>query len=418
MDSARAKKQKTSTSLLEVIVTNIIEFPQQTQAGTGKIPTAFLQKKLAITVKPGFKFLLPPLSEEEYKGLENSILEEGCREPILLWDNVIIDGHNRYEICCKHDVRFNTKDTVFRNEKQARIWIYRNQLEKRNLKDVDRIKVAMALSEELEEKAREVSTNNLKQFQSGDNEKSTECWVPNTRKNETPQESQNRRNKNRVNAQLADLAGVSTDKVFRYKEILEHGTPEEIAEVESSEAKICPTYDKMVARSRKETSAVSFPQEKYRVVYSDFYERDDSILGWTPKRKTLDIRNIPVKQFLSDQAICFLWSPPNYLIETLLVMKNWGFKFVTSFVAEGEPFIDSHNSLDHMHVLVGEKNGCIPDVKKHVSSVLDKQKYGKDRYVKFRHLIEELYTEGNKIELFPEHKTLGWDKYQEQKNTI
>jgi hypothetical protein len=90
-----------------------------------------------------------------------------------------------------------------------------------------------------------------------------------------------------VNAQLADLAGVSTDKVFRYKEILEHGTPEEIAEVESGEVKIRPTYDKMLARSRKETSAVSFPQEKYRVVYSDFYERDDSILGWTPKRKTL-----------------------------------------------------------------------------------------------------------------------------------
>jgi len=416
MESARAKKQKTSTSLLEVIVTNIIEFQQQTQAGTGKIPTAFLQKKLAITVKPGFKFLLPPLSEEEYKGLENSILEEGCREPILLWDNVIIDGHNRYEICCKHDVRFNTKDTVFRNEKQARIWIYRNQLEKRNLKDVDRIKVAMALAEELEGEAKE--NQEATQFQN----KSTVCWEPNTPQklfeNETPQESQNRRNKNRVNSQLADLAGVSTDKVFRYKEILEHGTPQEIAEVESGEAKICPTYDKMLARSRKETSAVSFPQEKYRVVYSDFYERDDSILGWTPKRKTLDIRNIPVKQFLNDQAICFLWSPPNYLIETLLVMKNWGFKFVTSFVAETRPFIDSHNSLDHMHVLVGEKNGCIPDVKKHVSSVLDKQKYGKDRYVKFRHLIEELYTEGNKIELFPEHKTLGWDKYQEQKNTI
>jgi len=103
--------------------------------------------------------------------------------------------------------------------------------------------VAMALAEELEENAREASTNNLKQFQSGDNEKPTECWVPNTRKNETPQESQNRRNKNRVNAHLADLAGVSTDKVFRYKEILEHGTPEEIAEVESGEAKICPTKD-------------------------------------------------------------------------------------------------------------------------------------------------------------------------------
>ena len=181
------------------------------------------------------------------------------------------------------DVRFNTKDTVFRNEKQARIWIYRNQLEKRNLNDANRIKVAMALSEELEGEARE--NQEVTQFQ----KKSTASCERNSPQKlfETNEEKQKRWNKNRVNAQLADLAGVSTDKVFRYKEILEHGTPEEIAEVESGEVKIRPTYDKMLARSRKETSAVSFPQEKYRVVYSDFYERDDSILGWTPKRKTL-----------------------------------------------------------------------------------------------------------------------------------
>lgn len=61
------------------------------------------------------------------------------------------------------DVRFNTKDTVFRNEKQARIWIYRNQLEKRNLNDANRIKVAMALSEELEGEARE--NQEVTQFQ-------------------------------------------------------------------------------------------------------------------------------------------------------------------------------------------------------------------------------------------------------------
>ena len=122
------------------------------------------------------------------------------------------------------DVRFNTKDTVFRNEKQARIWIYRNQLEKRNLNDANRIKVAMALSEELEGEARE--NQEATQFQ----KKSTASCERNSPQKlfETNEEKQKRWNKNRVNAQLADLAGVSTDKVFRYKEILEHGTPEEI----------------------------------------------------------------------------------------------------------------------------------------------------------------------------------------------
>ena len=102
--------------------------------------------------------------------------------------------------------------------------------------------MAMALAEELEEEARQKSTSNLKQFQTINNEQPTECSELNTRRSETTQENQDRRNKNRVNAKLADLAGVSTAKVFRYKEILEHGTPEEIEEVESGEANIRPTY--------------------------------------------------------------------------------------------------------------------------------------------------------------------------------
>jgi hypothetical protein len=58
-----------------------------------------------------------------------------------------------------------------------------------------------------------------------------ECSELNTRTGETDKESQDRRNKNRVNAQLAGIAGISTAKVFRYKETLEHGSSEEITEV-------------------------------------------------------------------------------------------------------------------------------------------------------------------------------------------
>jgi len=54
----------------------------------------------------------------------------------------------------------------------------------------------------------------------------------------------------------------------------------------------------MVARSQKEISAVSFPQEKYRVVYADLYKKDSSDLGWSPKRKTLDIRTTEAQTYI------------------------------------------------------------------------------------------------------------------------
>ena len=52
-----------------------------------------------IKINEKFKSIIPPLSKEEYEGLEQSIITEGCRDAICLWNDTIIDGHNRYDIC-------------------------------------------------------------------------------------------------------------------------------------------------------------------------------------------------------------------------------------------------------------------------------------------------------------------------------
>ena len=56
-----------------------------------------------------FQDLIPPLTNEEYKQLENNCLEEGIREKILLWNEYIIDGHNRYEIAQNNNLEFHHK---------------------------------------------------------------------------------------------------------------------------------------------------------------------------------------------------------------------------------------------------------------------------------------------------------------------
>ena len=59
-----------------------------------------------LMVDPEFKKLTFPLTADEYARLEKSILEEGCRDPLVIWkwNSVILDGHNRYEICTKHNI--------------------------------------------------------------------------------------------------------------------------------------------------------------------------------------------------------------------------------------------------------------------------------------------------------------------------
>lgn len=54
-----------------------------------------------LRIDPEFKNLIRPLRREEYRQLELNLVREGCREDIVVWNNTIVDGHNRYEICNK-----------------------------------------------------------------------------------------------------------------------------------------------------------------------------------------------------------------------------------------------------------------------------------------------------------------------------
>ncbi|MGM9601552.1 MAG: hypothetical protein ACI3W5_08215 [Faecousia sp.] len=85
-----------------------------------------------------FKNLIPPLSRSEYLQLEENILAEGCREPIITWNGYIIDGHNRYEICTKHSIKFSIKEKEFDYREDAIAWICANQLGRRNVTEETR----------------------------------------------------------------------------------------------------------------------------------------------------------------------------------------------------------------------------------------------------------------------------------------
>ncbi|MBU0846960.1 DNA modification methylase [Patescibacteria group bacterium] len=102
-----------------------------------------------------FKTLIPPLDPDEYLRLEESILKEGCRDAIVLWEDTIIDGHTRFEICSKHNIPFNTSIKEFSSENEVKIWIINNQFARRNLSAYDRAKLALQIEGLFQEKAKE-----------------------------------------------------------------------------------------------------------------------------------------------------------------------------------------------------------------------------------------------------------------------
>jgi ParB-like chromosome segregation protein Spo0J len=119
--------------------------------------------KMNLKIDPEFKAICRKLTQDEYNGLEADIKEFGCNDPILLWDGVIIDGHNRYEICQKHGIDFRTLSLHFDSRADALLYMIDHQLARRNLHELDKVALLEAKRPILEKQARERQKACLKQ---------------------------------------------------------------------------------------------------------------------------------------------------------------------------------------------------------------------------------------------------------------
>lgn len=85
------------------------------------------------SVDAELKALIPPLADAELERLEQNLLEEGCREPLITWRGLLLDGHHRLEICEKHGLPYETRALDLPDRAAAESWMIRNQLGRRNL---------------------------------------------------------------------------------------------------------------------------------------------------------------------------------------------------------------------------------------------------------------------------------------------
>ncbi len=92
-----------------------------------------------ITINEELRSFIDPLTHNEYTALERSLLAEGCRDALVLWGEVLIDGHNRYDICRKHNIEFRTvQNTNFASLDDVMLWVIDNHLARRSVSDYQR----------------------------------------------------------------------------------------------------------------------------------------------------------------------------------------------------------------------------------------------------------------------------------------
>jgi hypothetical protein len=104
--------------------------------------------ELNITINDELRTYVDPLTPAEHEALERSLLTEGCREALILWRDVLIDGHNRYAICSQHGIPFRTvQNDKFDSIEDVKLWMIDNQLARRSVTDFQRGLMALRKKE-------------------------------------------------------------------------------------------------------------------------------------------------------------------------------------------------------------------------------------------------------------------------------
>jgi hypothetical protein len=186
-----------------------------------------------IKIDPEFKALIPPLAPDELSQLEANILRDGCRDPLVVWGDILIDGHNRHEICTRNGLPFETVEMVFDDRSHAIEWVIRNQFGRRNLPPYIRTKLVLVLEDTIAKRSQQGKRTDLPQ---NDNllQKSAKSQPLDTR------------------AEIAAIAGVSHDTVAKVKKIEAKATPQVKAKLASGEISINQAHKDIVKEEKRE----------------------------------------------------------------------------------------------------------------------------------------------------------------------
>ena len=222
---------------------------------------------MELLINEKFKDLIPPLTADELNFLKESILKDGVREPILTWQNTIVDGHNRYSICQKYNIPFLTKELEFADEDEAVVWIIKNQLGRRNLTDFNKANLALQLETIIKEKAKTNQkkagfiTNILKSFQNQDAENSNNAidtiLTANPHQISSPTLWANSPKASKINTrdEIAKIANVGSNTISKVKKINANAVDEIKQELNKQDGKISINTAAELAELSKEKQA-------------------------------------------------------------------------------------------------------------------------------------------------------------------
>ena len=261
-----------------------------------------------IEIKEEFKKLIPALTKEEYKQLEDNCLEEGIREKIILWNNYIIDGHNRYNIAKQWNLEFETESKNFSSEIDVRIWMRNNQKGRRNLTKAWMIELELGNKEDLIKKGEKIFKQ--KSVFKGNQHTASLSLNDNEPKHNTRK-------------QIAKSAGVSTGMVGM-SEVIKTKNPVLWEKAKLGEVSVTTAYKEIKKEEKKENrekelqeiklNSIKYKETNIKLLEGDLFNEIKKI-----DDNSIDVLNTDPPYYVLDDS----WDTFKNLDEFLLFTENW-----------------------------------------------------------------------------------------------
>jgi N6-adenosine-specific RNA methylase IME4 len=345
-----------------------------------------------IKIDKEFQNLIPGISYEEFCGLEESIKKEGCRDPIITWNNTILDGYNRHKICKAYGIKFETKEIQCESREEAKIWIIKNQFARRNLSPYQRGVLALKLEEIESKKAKERMSLGGKGV----------VILPQV--------------KGKTREIIAREAGIKSGRTIdKIKEIEKKATPKQKEKLIKGERTISSVYMDIKQREIKEgVSEIPLPKEKFSIIYADPpWEYKWSTRGAAAHHyntENLDkLKKIKVPA--EKNAVMFMWATNPKLNEALELLKAWGFEYKTNMVWVKDKFGTGWWVRGQHEILLLGTKGKVKTPSHHLrpSSVINAARVGHSKKPgEIYRIIEKMFPDMKYLEMFARSERENW----------
>jgi len=342
--------------------------------------------------------IFPMMDEPEYEALKQDIMEHGLLEPVWLYEDQILDGRNRWLACQQLEKEAKTREY---KGKDPVAFVVSMNLKRRHLNSGQKATAAVSALPFLEEQAKErqgtrtdlTSVNSLTEVDLGRaNQKAAELF-----------------NTNRQYVEYAKTLAAEEPYLFEQVREDQITLPQAMRKVRRA---------KVLGSIEQKNVPLDGSLGKFSIVYADppweydFSPSDSrSVENQYPTMPLEDIKILPVEDVCSEDALLFLWCPPAFAKKAIAVLEAWGFSYRTNMVWV-KPSIGAGQWVRQQHelLLIGRKGKFpTPEQEYRVPSVFqaERGKHSEKPPIVYG-LIEQMYPDMRRIELFARDRREGW----------